>query len=140
MFLLDTNVISEFTKPAPNPLVLAWFAATPPQAIYICSVTVCEIALGLEPMPKGKRRSALTAATQALLENEFDGRCLSLDARCATAYGALVAQRERQGRPCSAEDGMIAAIALTNQYALVTRNTKDFAGINDLRLIDPWTG
>ena len=138
MFLIDTNVISELTKPAPSAAVLGWFANTPVQHIYISSVTLCEMQLGLALMPAGKRRRALTAATEALVQDDFALRCLSLDARCAPLYGKLAAKQQQRGTPCSAEDAMIAAIALANQFTLVTRNTKDFEGMDGLILINPW--
>jgi toxin FitB len=138
MFLIDTNVISELSKPLPSPAVLNWFATTPAQQIYISSVTLCEIEFGLALMPAGKRRDALRSATQELVRIDFEGRCLNLGAHCAAAYGQLAAKQQQNGRACSTEDAMIAAIALTNKLVLVTRNTKDFDGITGLRVIDPW--
>ncbi len=138
MFLLDTNVISELNKPLPSPAVLDWFASTPSQQIYISSVTLCEIEFGLALMPAGKRRDTLLANMRELARVDFEGRCLSLNADCAQAYGSLAASQQKNGRACSTEDAMIAAIAITNKFTLVTRNTKDFEGIEGLRLVDPW--
>ena len=138
MFLIDTNVISELTKTAPSPAVLNWFANTPAQQIYISSVTLCEIEFGLALMPAGKRRDALLSSTRELVRTDFEGRCLSLNADCAAAYGSLAAKQQKNGRACSTEDAMIAAIAITNKFTLVTRNTKDFENIVSLRLVDPW--
>jgi toxin FitB len=138
MYLIDTNVISELTKPAPNGAVLNWFAQTPAQQIFISSVTLCEMALGLTLLPAGKRRDALTAATTALINEDFEGRCLNLDARCAQAYGQLAAAQMQSGKACTAEDAMIAAIALVHQFTLVTRNVKDFVGMQGLQLLNPW--
>ena len=139
MYLIDTNVISELTKPAPSAAVLGWFANTPVQHIYISSVTLCEMQLGLALLPTGKRKRALTMATDALIQEDFAQRCLSLDARCAPLYGALAARQQQNGAPWSAEDAMIAAIALANQFTLVTRNTKDFEGMDGLVLLNPWS-
>ena len=138
MFLIDTNVISELNKPSPSPAVLDWFARTPSQQIYISSVTLCEIEFGLALMPAGKRRDTLLASMRDLVRVDFEGRCLSLNANCAAAYGSLASMQQKNGRTCSTEDAMIAAIALTNKCTLVTRNTKDFEGISDLRVINPW--
>ncbi len=138
MFLLDTNVISELTKPAPSAAVLGWFAATPAQQIFLSTVTLCEIQLGLALMPVGKRRDALVLAADALVQIDFAGRCLNLDTRCAPVYGQLAAQQHARGRTCSVEDAMIAAVAITNEMLLVTRNTKDFEGIAGLALVNPW--
>jgi toxin FitB len=138
MFLLDTNVISELSKRLPSPAVLNWFAATPAQQIYISSVTLCEIEFGLALMPAGKRRDALLSSTKELVSSDFEGRCLNLDANCASAYGNLAAKQQLSGRASSTEDAMIASIALTHKFALVTRNTKDFEGIGGLKVINPW--
>ena len=138
MYLIDTNVISELTKPAPNPAVVDWFANTPRQSVYISAVTLCEMQRGLALMPAGKRKDALKIATDAVIQEDFAQRCLSLDARCAPLYGKLAARQQQRGAPCSAEDAMIAAIALANQFTLVTRNTKDFEDIDGLVLINPW--
>ncbi len=138
MFLIDTHVISELTKPLPSPAVLNWFAATPVKHIFISAITLCEIQLGLALMPAGKRRDALYAATDGLVQEEFNQRCLSLDARCAPIYGQLAARQQQLGRTCTAEDAMIAAIALSNQFTLVTRNIKDFEGIPGLTVFNPW--
>ncbi len=139
MFLLDTNVISELNKPLPSPAVLDWFARTPAQQIYISNVTLCEIEFGLALLPAGKRRDALLSSTRDMVSIDFEGRCLSLNANCAQVYGSLAAKHQKNGRACSTEDAMIAAIALTNKFTLVTRNTKDFEGIGGLKLVNPWT-
>ncbi len=138
MFLLDTNVISELTKPLPSHEVLNWFAGTPAEQIYISSVTLCEIEFGLALMPASKRRDTLQAATSELLQVDFEDRCVSLDAKCAGIYGQLAAKRQQSGRVCNTEDAMIAAIALRHAFALVTHNTKDFENIAGLKLVDPW--
>jgi toxin FitB len=138
MYLLDTNVISELTKPLPSEAVLNWFAATPNEQIYISAVTVCEIELGLSLMPDGRRRDALRTATENLIEQDFHQRCLGLDLLCAPAYGQLAAAKQKLGRSSSTEDAMIAAIAIANHLTLVTRNTKDFEGIDGLALVNPW--
>jgi toxin FitB len=138
MFLLDTNVISELTKPVPSSAVLNWFANTRAEQIYISSVTLCEIEFGLALMSAGKRREALLSSTQELVSVDFEGRYLNLDANCAALYGQLGTTQQHNGRACSTEDAMIASIALTHRFALITRNTKDFEGIAGLRLINPW--
>ena len=140
MYLIDTNVISELTKSVPNHAVVNWFANTPLQSVYISAVTLCEMQRGLALMPAGKRKNALKIATDTVIQEDFAQRCLSLDARCAPLYGELAAKQQQSGTPCSAEDAMIAAIALANQFILVTRNTKDFEGMDGLVLLNPWLG
>ena len=138
MYLIDTNVISELTKPSPDEAVIGWFAATAPQLIHISAVTLCELQRGLALLPAGKRKNTLRVAIEGLINEDFAQRCLSLDARCAPLFGVLTANQQQKGRPCTTEDAMIAAIALANQFTLVTRNTKDFEGIDNLVLLNPW--
>lgn len=138
MYLIDTNVLSELTKALPSPAVLAWFAQTPQHQVFISAVTVCEVKLGLALMPSGKRQEALSLACEALLSVDFGQRCLPLDANCAGFYGTVAMYQKQAGRTCGVEDALIAATALAHQCTLVTRNTKDFADIPGLLLVNPW--
>lgn len=139
MILLDTNVLSEFMRPQPAETVVAWLSRLPAEQVWTCAVSRAEIALGLELMPAGKRQRALALAAQAMFEEDFHERCLPFDERSARAYGPIVAMRTRAGRPISTEDAQIAAIALTHNLALATRNVADFEHITGLQLINPWS-
>lgn len=138
MILLDTNVLSECMRPAPNARVLAWLDAQAPAHLFISAVTRAEIALGIALLPDGARRQGLRSAAEAMFEQEFAGRCLPFDAGAAEHYARIVAHRTGLGRPISVEDAQIAAIALAGGLALATRNQRDFAAIDGLTLIDPW--
>ena len=74
---------------------------------------------------------------ERMFQEGFGGRCLPFDERAADEYAAIVAVRTGSGQSISTEDGQIAAIALTHDLILVTRNTKDFAGMAGLSLINP---
>ncbi|WP_152364093.1 type II toxin-antitoxin system VapC family toxin [Microlunatus speluncae] len=135
MIVLDTNVVSELMKPAPDPKVVTWVrAAEEPQ--FVTTITIGEIVYGLERLPGGRRRSFLEAAAEELFD-DFREFVLGFDATAARRYGALVAARERLGRPISTEDAQIAAICQAAEMACATRNTGDFDDLG-LRLIDPW--
>ena len=138
MILLDTNVLSELMRPSPNPAVVQWLDSRPDAEIWICSVTMAEIRLGIALLPQGKRTKALHAATEQMLEEDFAGRCLPFDCQAAAHYARIVATRQLQGLPVSVEDAQIASVALTGGLALATRNTKDFAAINGLQVVNPW--
>jgi len=138
MILLDTNVLSEFMRPQPSTLVVAWLDEQSASDLYTSAVSRAEIELGLALMPPGKRQAGLSQAAQAMFEADFAGRCLPFDEICATHYARTVARRTRIGRPISVEDAQIAAIALTRGMALATRNTKDFVDIKGLTVINPW--
>jgi len=138
MILLDTNVLSEFMRPNPAAQVVAWLDAQPPGEIFISAVSRAEIELGLALMPVGKRQASLSLAAQAMFKEDFAGRCLPFDDIAAGYYATIVAGRTRIGRPISVEDAQISAIALANQMSLATRNTRDYAQIGALVMVNPW--
>jgi toxin FitB len=139
MILLDTNVVSELMRPAPEPKVLEWLNAQPAADVWISAVTVGEIQLGIALLPEGQRRDRLAGVAEAMFQEDFSDRCLSYDMLAAAQYGQIVAIRSRLGRPTSVEDAQIAAIARSGRLTLATRNTKDFSDIEELALANPWT-
>jgi predicted nucleic acid-binding protein len=137
MIILDTNVLSELMKSAPEHRVLEWLDTIPPSECYISAITKAEIELGIALLSDGKRKINLEAAAK-LMFNEFPDRCLSFNSVSASNYAVIVAERTRVGRPISVEDAQIAAIALTHDFSLATRNTSDFEFIDGLIFINPW--
>lgn len=136
--LLDTNVLSELMRAAPDPRVLAWFDEQSQSGLYTSVITQAEIFLGIALLPAGKRRDTLAVNADQMFREDFDGRCLPFDQLAAHEYAMLVASRTKSGRPIATEDAQIAAIALANQLALATRNTKDFLEIEGLVVLNPW--
>jgi predicted nucleic acid-binding protein len=130
-FLLDTNIISNVTKPAPSDALLAWMADQSDQDLYISSLTVAEIQRGVLEKPAGKRRQQLEAwfagpeGPQAL----FAGRVLPFDEKAGLVWAKLMADGKARGRPRSALDTIIAAVAEANQCVVVTDNERDFEGV-----------
>lgn len=133
-YLIDTNVLSELRRKAPDPRVVAWLQARPRQSLFLSVLTLGEIRKGLERVPEPARKQALLDWLEVELPNYFVGRVLAIDAATADRWGRLMAQA---ARPLPAIDALLAATALHNDLALVTRNTKDFAGL-DVPLINPW--
>lgn len=138
MILLDTNVISELMRLAPDPSVLEWVDGQPGYRMYISAVTRAEIELGLALLPEGRRKDGLQSAATRMF-GEFHGRCLAFDEPAASRCAALVSARMRAGRPISVEDAQIAAVALAAGFVLATRNVGDFEEIAGLLVIDPWS-
>ncbi|MEJ7137277.1 type II toxin-antitoxin system VapC family toxin [Amphibiibacter pelophylacis] len=137
-YLLDTNVLSELMRREPAQALLGWLTARPGATLYCSSITQGEILLGIALMPLGKRRSGLAGQAEAMFKADFAGRCLTFDARAAVHYALLVAHRQQAGRPISTEDAQIAATAIAADMPVVTRNSKDFEGIDGLSVINPW--
>jgi predicted nucleic acid-binding protein len=136
LILLDTNVLSELTKPAPNERVVDWLRQTEP-ALAIPTFAIAEMAYGIEKLAEGRRRERLRAALERLAER-FGDRLLSFDLRAAWAYGDILATARKAGRPMSVPDAVMAAIAKTHDCALATRNIKDFQ-TTGIELVNPWT-
>lgn len=139
-YLLDTNIISNVTKPEPSKLLVAWLAERADQDRFIASLTVAEIRRGVLEKPAGKRRNQLEAwfsgpeGPQAL----FAGRVLPFDENAALVWAQLTADGKHRGRPRSALDSIIAAVAKANGCIVVTANERDFDGItviNPMRAI-----
>jgi toxin FitB len=137
MFLLDTNVLSALISTAPPPAVARWVASQPAELLFTAALCQAEILAGLAMMPAGRRRRALEQATQLMFEHDFAGRVLGFDASAASAYARIVASRRRAGRPGAAMDMLIAATALANGTAVVTRNVADFVG-SGVSVVNPW--
>jgi predicted nucleic acid-binding protein len=138
-YLLDTNIISDIAKPAPSQSLLAWMSERVDEDLFIASLTVAEIRRGVLEKPAGKRRDQLEAwfsgpeGPQAL----FSGRVLPFDENAGLVWARLMADGARKGRPRSALDMIIAAVAEAHGCTVVTDNDKDFA---DIPAINPLRG
>ena len=137
-FLIDTNVLSELMRENPAVQVLAWFASQNANLMQTSAIIHAEILAGIALLPAGKRREAMALAASQIFEEDFSGRCINFGGQSIGHYALVRAQRQLAGRPIDTADAQIAAIALAAQLTLVTRNTKDFEGINELQFINPW--
>lgn len=137
MIVLDTNVLSELLRPAPEARVLSWLASQARASLFTTTVTQGEIFYGIRVLPDGARKHGLWNAVQAIFEKDFAGRVLSFDGDAANAYAEIAANRKQSGQPISQFDAMIAAIAYSRGARLATRNVKDFTGCG-IEIIDPW--
>ena len=138
MIILDTNVVSEPLKPAPDAAVLSWLNAQAPQTLYITSVSLAELWAGIAALPAGRRRDALKLALTAQMLPLFEGRLLSFDTLAAQAFADVNARAVASGNPISFADCAIAAIASTHGFILATRNTRDFRDTG-IEIFNPWT-
>lgn len=136
MILLDTNVVSEAMRPAPNQRVLDWLDGLDPAEIRIPAVTIGELHYGLERMAEGQRRDGMRIALERLANEVWEGSVVPFDEQAALHYGWLMARRDREGRPMGVVDCQIAAIALANDASLATRD----GGFADcgIEIINPW--
>ncbi|HEY4926700.1 MAG TPA: PIN domain-containing protein [Roseiarcus sp.] len=138
-YLLDTNILSNAARPSPSKSLIAWMSEQADEDLFIASLTVAEIRRGVLEKPRGKRQDQLEAwfsgpeGPQAL----FAGRVLPFDEKAALIWARLMADGRDRGRPRSALDMIIAAIAEANACVVVTDNVKDFHGVE---IINPLRG
>ena len=137
MIVLDTNVLSELLRPAPEQRVLTWLSDQPRGSVFSTTVTQAEILLGIRVLPEGKRQRDLNMATLAIFNEDFAERLLTFDSDAAVAYADIGAARRAAGRPISQFDAMIAAMARSRGATLATRNTKDFEACG-IEIVNPW--
>ena len=137
MILLDTNVVSEPLRPAPDARVVAWIDAQPLETLFLSAITVAELRAGVALLPEGKRRAGLHNSLETRLLPLFAGRVLPFDLGCSPAYAELMAKARAAGLAIASADAYIAAIAAANGLAVATRDTSPFeaAGVT---VIDPW--
>jgi predicted nucleic acid-binding protein len=130
-YLLDTNILSNLVKPQPSASLMDWMASQPDEELFISALTVAEIRRGILEKPRGKKRDALETwfagpeGPQAL----FAGRVLAFDDKAALIWARLMAEGKAAGRPRSALDMIIAAVAGANDCIVVTDNERDFVGL-----------
>ena len=134
--LLDTNILSNVTRPVPSQALVAWMAEQSDANLFISSLTVAELRRGILEKPAGKKRRELERwfsgpeGPQAL----FAGRVLPFDEKAALIWARLMAEGTAKGRPRSPLDMIIAAVAEANDCVVVTANERDFEGI---RILNP---
>jgi len=132
-YLVDANVLSEPTKPAPDPRVIGWLPAHE-RDIAVDPVIVGALRFGILILPKGKKRTAL--------ERWFDAwvgrlRCLTWDADTGLKWAELLARLRTTGRAMPIKDRLMAATAIVHGLAVATRNGADFAKAG-VRIVDPF--
>jgi predicted nucleic acid-binding protein len=137
MIVLDTNVISEFTRPVPSLRVVEWFRTQSPVGLSTTAINEAEVLAGLVLLPEGRRKEALIRETEAMLD-VFGARVFSFDRDAARIYPLVILQRKALGLATDTADGQIVAIARAQGAAVATRNTADFEHCG-VEIINPWT-
>ena len=123
-WLLDTNTLSELTKPAPHPGLLDWLEAHETDSA-ISAISLGEMVSGIERMPESKRRRELERALKFLRE-DYSGKILDFNEGVAVEWGRLLATAKKRGHNLSVLDSQIEATAIHFGLMVVTRNEKDF--------------
>jgi predicted nucleic acid-binding protein len=137
MILLDTNVVSEPLRPAPEASVIEWIDAQPLETLYLSAMTVAELRAGVALLPAGKRRDRLHEDLERRVLPSFVGRVLPFDLACTSAYAELLVAVRKAGNGIEAFDACIAAVALANGFTVATRDASPFRAAG-LTVINPW--
>lgn len=137
-YLLDTNVVSEWAKPRPDPRVVTWLAEADEDRLFLSVATFAELRAGIEQLPEGRRRQRLAEWLEDDLAERFAGRILAIDIKVAKVWGLVSARAQAAGAAMGVMDAFFAATAAAHSLALVTRNTKDFAQAG-IELLNPWS-
>ena len=137
MILIDTNVISEPLRKAPDLRVVAWLDAQPLEILHLSAVTVAELRFGVAAMPHGNRRDFLDTQLEQQILPLFFGRIAAFDLNATRCYAALAAKLRGRGLSIGMADAYIAATALANGFTVATRDTGPFLAAG-LTVIDPW--
>lgn len=136
-YLVDTNIPSELTREKPDARVAAFLRNAGKDAVFLSVMTIGEICKGIAGLPAGQRRTALQDWLDIEVRSWFAGRILPVTEPIAERWGHLAATAKQQGLTLAVVDGVIAATALHHDLILVTRNVKDFAGL-DIDISNPW--
>lgn len=140
-YLLDTNILSNVTKPGPSERLITWLSEQADEDLFIASLTVAEIWFGILEKPAGKKRAALENwfAGPEGPQSLFAGRVLPFDEQVGLIWARLMAEGAKAGRPRSALDMILAAVAEANQCVVVTDNERDFVGLKFINPMRAWS-
>ncbi len=135
-FLLDTCVVSEYSKHAPSAKVLHWVDQQPDHDLFISAITLGEIQKGIITLPRGRKRQTLETFLKNILET-FHGRILPLDREVCLQWGTLRGEMQLKGQVLPVVDAFLAATVLTHRMTFVTRNVADFENTG-IDILNPW--
>jgi len=139
MIILDTNVVSELMRPAPDARVLHWFGTQSAEDLHVTAMTMAEILYGIELTTSARRRDVLRTGAEKVFADVFADRILTFEDRAARAFSQIASSRRRQAKPMTEFDAQIAAITRVHGATLATRNPFVFEGCG-VRLVNPWEG
>jgi hypothetical protein len=137
MILLDTKVVSEPLRPAPDLRVIEWIDAQPLESLFLSAISVAELRAGVALLPAGRRRTNLHDSLETRVLPLFAGRVLPFDLGCTQAFATLMAQARASGIAVATAVACIAAIAMANRMTVAMRDTGPFVAAG-ATVIDPW--
>jgi hypothetical protein len=137
MIVLDTNVMSEVMRPAPEASVVAWLNRQDIRTLHLTAVSLAELRFGIARLEEGRTRADLSARLERMLVQVFEGRILPFTEAAATEFADRMALARRGGRAVGFQDGMIAASVAASGFPIATRDTSPFEAMG-LVVVNPW--
>lgn len=137
-YLLDTNTVSEWVKPHPDPGLIEWLRDADEDRTFLSVITLGEVRYGIDRMAEGRRKTRLSGWVSDEIIDRFRHRVLPVDLAVAQGWGRMRARAGGVGKCVSMLDALIAATAETHGLTVVTRNRKDFAATG-VPMICPWS-
>ena len=126
-YLLDTNIVSQYTKTPTDPRVDRWLENVDDDDLHISVITIAELWYGIHLLPAGRKRSTLELWMEDELPEQFFNRVEFFNLEATRQYGLILADAKKDGFEAGTLDAMIAAIALAEGMAVATLNRKDFS-------------
>lgn len=136
-YLIDTCVISEFSRRSPNKKVIAWLDEQDESALFLSVLNLGEIQKGVTKLPDGDRKDELYAWLKYDLMERFAGRILEFDLITALYWGEMQGEAENRGIALPLADSLIAAVARVNGITVVTRNVSHMELCGAI-VFNPW--
>lgn len=137
MYVLDTNVVSEWTRTRPEACVMRWLDAHPVEHLHLTSVSLAELRYGLAVLPDGRRKRVLSQQIESAVIPLFRGRVLGFGEAASHHYAEIQARARRAGRPMPLADALIASIARERGLAVATRDVRGFEA-SGVEVVNPW--
>lgn len=137
MIVLDTNVVSEFSRTNPDPAVFKWLGSQKKNEVALCTPVIAELSFGAHRIKIKNGTERYLVSLENVIKEVAANGILDFDLNSARLYGEIRAQGDAAGQSRSQFDLMIAAICMSNGATLATRNIKDFDGL-DLKLVNPF--
>jgi len=139
VIILDTNVVSELLRPISNPQAIVWLDSQPATTLYLTAITIAELRSGVALMPHGKRRHSIESRLEGDVLPRFSGQVLAFDESCTRAYASVQLISRTRGVAVAPMDACIAAIALTRDCSVATRDVTPFHAVG-VQVINPFAG
>lgn len=137
MIVLDTNILSEPVRPAPDTGVVDWLDAQAIETLYLTTISLAEVRDGIAALPVGRRRQVLTDRFESEVLPVFSGRILTFDEEASASYIVLRAGARSGGDAIDDFDALIAGIAASRGFAVATRDIAPFLAA-DVMVINPF--